>query len=190
MTRSINAATQAASGASTIRPVLFVKLAFDSADINRHSELGDITWGDDTYIGVGALGSVGAVTEDSVLGRTPLTIGLSGLPTSLVSLLFNERYQGRKATVYLGYRDTTTMQLVADPVILHRGLMDSPTIQQDSQLAIALNIENRFAQWDTPLIRRYNNADQQALFPGDKGMEFIAQTADLQIAWGTQLVTP
>ena len=186
--RDIGAANITASEASTIRPVFFLKLAFDSGEVNLHSLLGDIAWGGDTYSGVGTIGAIGTVTEDSELGRNPLTLTLSGLPTSLISILFNEQYQGRLATVYLGYQDANGV-LVADPVILHRGLMDSPVFQQDSSLNVSLNVESRFARWDQPLIRRYNNADQQSLYPGDKGLEFVTQATDQQIAWGTKLQT-
>lgn len=188
MTKDIDLDVITASSASAIFPVFFVSLGFDSGAVNLHTQLGDITVGATTYTGVGQIGGIGTITEDSELGRSPITLTMSGLPTDLLSLLFNEQYQGRLATVLLGYLDTAgSGQLLADPTIVYRGLMDSPVFQQDSSLAIALNVENRFAKWDTPLMRRYNNADQQARFPGDKGLEFVAQTTDIQIAWGTQL---
>jgi len=189
VTRTIDVATQAASEADTIQPVYFVKLEFDSADVNFHSQIGDITFAGDTYTGTGRLGGIDQVNEDSELARTPINVTLSGIPTDLVAILLNEQYQSRPATVYLGFLDLTTRVLVADPIVLYRGLMDTPTIQQGPTLSISLSIESRFAQWDRPLSRRYNNADQQARFPGDKGLEFVEQATDKQIPWGQKLVT-
>lgn len=188
MTRDINAATEAASSADVIQPILFVKLAFDSGDVNFHSGIGPITWDGDTYTGAGRFGSINRVDEDSELSRTPITLNLSGLQSGstseLVSALLNEHYQGRTATVYLGYLDTTTGVLVDDPIIIYRGLMDTPAFDQGETLSISLNIESRFSRWDSPLVRRYNNADQQALYPGDTGLQFVEATTEKQIVWG------
>lgn len=184
MTRDLNSATETASAADTIQPVLFVKLEFDSGDVNFHSGLGEITWGGDTYTGAGRLGAVNRVDEEGELSRTPITLTLSGIPTDLLSIILNEHYQGRTATVYLGYLDLSTNQLVDDPLILYRGLMDTPSVEQGNTLSISLTVESRFSRWDTPLIRRYNNADQQALYPGDTGMQFVEQTTEKQVIWG------
>jgi hypothetical protein len=177
-------AMEIACAASTIHPVAFVKFEFDGGDVNLHTELGDITWGGDTYTGVGSLGSVGVSEEVSDLSNTPLNLTLSGIPNDLISILLNEYYQGRRATLYLGYLDMTTRQLVADPIILYRGLIDTADIQQDKTCTVTLSVQSRFAAWDVPLIRRYNNADQQARYPGDKGLQFVEQAVDKQIIWG------
>ncbi len=184
MTRELNTATENAAAAETIQPIVFVKLAFDGGDVNFHSGLGSITWGGDTYTGTGQLGGINRVDEDSELSRTPITLTLSGLPTEMLAILLNEYYQGRTATIYLGYLDLTTCQLVDDPTILYRGLMDTPNFNQGSTLDISLSVESRFSRWDSPLTRRYNNADQQALYPGDTGLQFVEQTTEKQIVWG------
>ena len=80
-------------------------------------------------------------------------------------------------------------QLVADP--------DHPLPRPDghrrrssraTRSPSPLTVESRFAAWDRPLVRRYNNADQQTRYPGDKGLEFVEQTAEKQIVWGAKLV--
>jgi hypothetical protein len=165
-------------------PVWFVKLAFDGGDLNLHTRLGPITWGGDTYTGAGDVGGIGVVDEDSELARSTLELSLRGLPTDLLSTVLNEHYQGRTATLYLGYLDPVTQQLVADPGIVYRGRMDYARPRQGETLSIALFVESRFAAWDRPNVRRYNHADQQARYPGDRGLEFVEQTTDLTIAWG------
>lgn len=187
MTRDLNAATESASQADAIHPVLFVKLEFPDGDVLVHSEIGDLTFGGDTYTGVGILGNVGTAEEDSELARTPLALTLSGIPTSMVSVVLNQHYQGRPATLYLGYLDLTTNRLVDDPAILYRGRMDSVLIDQGDDLSVALTVESRFAAWDRPVVRRYNDADQQSRYPGDLGLQFVEQTTDRQIVWGQKL---
>jgi len=184
MTRDLNPATETASQADAIHPVLFVKLEFPDGDVLVHSEIGDLSFGGDTYTGVGLLGNVGTVEEDSELARTPLALTLSGIPTSMVSVVLNQQYQGRPATLSLGYLDLVTSQLVGDPVTLYRGRMDTVVVEQGESLSASLTVESRFAAWDRPNVRRYNDADQQGRYPGDLGLQFVEQSTDRQIVWG------
>lgn len=182
--RDISSLNQSASQADTIAPVIFVALEFDSGTVRLHSSLGDLTFGGHTYTGTGGMGGIDSAVEDSELGRTTLNMTLAGLPLSLTSIILDEQYQGRTATIYLGYLDTTTRALVDDPTILFRGNMDTASVKQGKELSLTLSVETRFAAWDRPLVRRYNNADQQGRFPGDLGLEFVEQSTDKQISWG------
>jgi hypothetical protein len=182
--RDINSSTLAAAQASSIHPVIFAKLEFDDGTVNVHTELGDITWGGDTYTGVGKIGSIGTAEEVSDLSLTNIALGLSGLPTDLVSAFFNQKYKGRRATIYLGYLSLTTRVLVDTPTILYRGIMDKPDFVRGKTFSITLTIANRFAKWNSAVVRRYNNADQQNRYPGDKGLEFIERNTNKTLIWG------
>ncbi|MBP3958334.1 hypothetical protein J8F10_24055 [Gemmata sp. G18] len=184
MTRSISAPNESASQAATIYPVYFVKLQFDTGDVCLHTGLGSISFGGDTYTGTGAIGSIGGVDEDADLSRTTLELTLRGLPTDLVSVTLNEYYQGRRATLYGGYLDATSQQLVDTPFILYRGRMDTAAVEQEETVSIRLTVESRFAAWDRPLTRRYNGADQQLRYPGDRGLEYVEQTTEKPLFWG------
>jgi len=177
-------ATLIAATAATIYPVLFLKLEFDDGDVNLHSRLGNITWGGDTYTGTGTLGQVSNVQEVSDLSLQTLNVTLAGLPTDLIAVLFDEQYQGRTATLYLGYLRDDSNVLIADPMILFRGLIDTADIEQSKTLSIVLSIGSRFAAWDKPIVRHYNNANQQQRYPEDKGLQFIEQTTNKTVIWG------
>lgn len=183
-TRDLNPDTLAAATASTIHPVLFLKAEFDDGDVAIHSELGTLTFGGDDYTGVGILASVSSAEEVSDLSLTQISLTLSGLPLTLVSILFNQQYQGRLATLYLGYLDLTTRVLVDTPTVLFRGLIDTADFEQGSTFAVSISIGSRFAAWNNPQTRRYNNADQQNRYPTDKGLQFIEQTTHKTVIWG------
>jgi len=183
--RDITATTLAAAQASSINPVIFVKLEFDGGNVNVHSELGDITFNSDTYNGVGKLGAVGAADEVSDLSLTSIVLTLSGIPNDLVSILFNQQYQGRTATIFLGYLNLTTRVLVDTPTIIFKGIIDTADFAQGDKFSINLSIGSRFAAWDKPITRRYNNADQQSRYPADKGLQYIEQTTNKTIIWGS-----
>ena len=62
--------------------------------------------------------------------------------------------------------------------------MDTADIQTDKNATITLSVESRFAMWDQPVVRRYNNSDQQSLYPGDTGLQYIEQAVNETIWWG------
>ena len=177
-----------ASEAATVAPVYFVKLQFDSADVLFHSALGDITWGGETYTGTGTLGAISGIEENADLVRTPISLSLTGLPNTLLSAFLNEQYQGRLATIYIGYLGLETHTLVDDPVIIYRGMMDVPKTRRGKTFSISLNIESRFAQWDRPQVRRYTNEDQRSRYSDDTGLQFVEQSTENQITWGGKSV--
>ena len=183
-TRDAAAGTITASQASTIHPVVFAKLEFDSGTVAVHSELGDLTFGSVTYTGVGRFGTIGTAEESSDLSRTPITLTMSNIDQAMGSVVLGEYYQGRLATVYLGYLNMTTRALVADPAIIYKGLINNAQIDQGKTFSVTISIESRLAAWERPITRRYNNADQILRYPGDKGMEFVEQAVNKPIIWG------
>jgi hypothetical protein len=181
--RGLAAATATASQAETNAPIALVKLEFDSGDVLLHTWLGDVSYNGDTYTGAGGLGFIGPIDEDADLTRNTMEIGLRGIPADIISIALGEQYQGRPATVYMGYLDTSTTQLVGTPVTF-TGKMDYPTVRLGKECEVRLAIEDEFAVLDKPKARRYNNADQQGRYPGDLGLEFVEQTTEKQIYWG------
>jgi hypothetical protein len=186
-TRNVDSATLTAAAEDLIHPILLAKLEFDSGDVLAHTGLGNLSFGGDTYLGVGKFGGISTAEESSDLARTPLNLTLSNIPGDMGAIALGEHYQGRRATLYLGYLDTTTRQLVGTPAILYRGRMDNMSIEQGETFTVSVSIESRFAAWDKPILRRYNNNDHQSRFAGDRGFEFVEQAAEKQIVWGGKL---
>lgn len=185
MSRGLDATTLASVTAQDVSiPVLFAELDFPSGFVRVHTIIGTITWGGYDWTGVGTLGQVSTVEESAELSRKTITYTLSGIPGSMISIVLGEQYQGRTAKLYFGVLSPTTGQLIATPVLIDRGLMDVSEIEEGETCSVTITAENRIASWDRPVVRRYTNADQQARFPGDKGLEFVDQAADKEINWG------
>lgn len=183
MTRTITSAANTAAKGALVRPVLFVKLEYDSGDSLINSSNRTITFDGDDYIGVGDLGKITSIAEDSELQAQGVSMELSGVDTANIAIAFNQQYQGRPATVWLGFLDSS-YSLIADPVLAFKGLMDNQIIKLGQEGVIKLNVEDFRANWDRPRERRYNNEDQQDRFPGDKGLEFVEQAKEKRIVWG------
>jgi hypothetical protein len=62
--------------------------------------------------------------------------------------------------------------------------MDSMGAEIGKQVSISLSIVNRLADWERSRNGRYTNEEQQKLYSGDKGLEFMVQAVEKEIFWG------
>jgi hypothetical protein len=91
------------------------------AELNLWSGVGDLSYGGETYTGVGDLLNISAVTETSDMQASGINVTLTGVKSSLVVIAKDHEYQGRAITVMLGAFDASG-DLVADPTLHLRGL--------------------------------------------------------------------
>ena len=67
MTRSLTAGMVTEATAPSLRPILLVKIAFDSGDLNLWTGIGDLVFSGDTYTGAGDLLAFSPVEESDDL---------------------------------------------------------------------------------------------------------------------------
>lgn len=183
MARDISATNITASQAEVVRPVLFAKLEFSSETIYLNNLAMPITFGGNTYQGVGAFGSITAVQEGTELKTYNLEMTLTGIPSTYISVALNIQYKNRDATVYLGFLNSS-WTLVDTPFILFKGRMDTMNIEMGEEGTVILSIVDRFKDWERPRIRRYNDADQKIYYSDDDGFEFVPQMVEKVLIWG------
>lgn len=183
MTRSIDSSNTTASQAEVARPVIMSRLDFSGGVVTVNNSGINIEYNGDTYLGIGLLGGISSVQEGVEARPYSITLSLSGIPTETISIALGEHYQGRDAKIYLGLLDADH-QLIGDPTLLFNGRMDTMDLSIADTATINLTVQSRMADWDRPRIRRYNNEDQIALYPDDKGFEFIPQMVEKTLVWG------
>jgi hypothetical protein len=185
MARSLTAGMVTEVTAESLQPILLVKLAFDSGDLNLHTGVGDLVFSGDTYTGLGDLLSFSRIEETDSLKAVGLTGALSGIPSSVISLALAEDYMGRAATVWFGVLDSSGA-LVANPVQIFAGLIDSMPIEDAGETAtIAIQAENRLVRLEESRSRRYTVEDQAIDHPDDLGLDFVVALNDgREIVWG------
>ena len=76
------------------------------------------------------------------------------------------------------------MTIVADPVLVFHGRMDVMNIEIGNTATITVTAESRLADWNRARTSRYTDEEQQRLYPGDKGLQYVAQTAEMELVWG------
>ena len=137
-----------------------------------------------TYTGLGDLLSISDIKETSDISATGINVSLSGVKTSLIAIAKNQDYQGRELTVRLGAFNETG-SLIADPVIIFSGFMDTMTIAEaGSYSTISIAVENKLVALERAKVRRYTAEDQKIEHPTDKGFEFVTSIVQKEIFWG------
>lgn len=185
-TRGLTPAMQTAVAQSQYVPFLFIELDFVSGFLRLCTAGHDIPWNGSNWIGVGRIGSVDAINEDSALQANGYRLTLSGLDPDIIAIAQQEDYQGRPCKMWLPLVDVASGAIIQDPLLIVRARMDAMELMHGHVAAVSLLVESELAAWDRPKVRRYTDADQRSEFSTDRGFEFIAVTSTRTLSWGRQ----
>jgi hypothetical protein len=171
--------------ADEVRPAFFVHLALDSGDVRVWNGAAEYELDGETFQGVGHLGGISPVEESTRVTARGIELSLSGIDSSMVSIALAERYRGRRVTIWLAFFDED-FALIADPVQHFSGFLDTMSLQEDggSTSTITITAESRLIDLERPRESRLTNEEQQRLYPGDLGLEYVAGLADKALPWG------
>ena len=154
------------------------------SELNIWNGIGDLAFGGNTYTGTGDLLSISAITETSDIQATGIDVNLTGIKSSFISIAKNHEYQGRPLTVSLGAFNASG-SLIADPVIVFSGFMDTMTIAESgNHSSISVSVENKLVSFERARVRRYTAEDQKIDHATDKGFEFVTAIVQKEIIWG------
>ena len=188
MSRTLTSGMTTVTTADVVRPAYFVRMIFDSGEspnvLNLWNGVGDLAFGGNTYTGVGDLLAISQITETADIQATGINVSLTGVKSSFIVIAKDHDYQGRALTVSLGAFDASG-SLIADPVIVFSGFMDTMTISENGAYStISISVENKLIAFERSKIRRYTAEDQKIDHPTDKGFEFVTAIVQKDIIWG------
>lgn len=183
--RTITAGFLSALTAKVVRPCYAVDMAFDSGTTRVNQSPSTITIEGNPYLGVGKLGRIGMIQENTDSQASRLALQLSGIRPEDIEIALNEPYQGRKCRVWYCLLDEGH-QVIPNPKEVFRGRIDTMDILLGETAEITVSVESRWVDWETAGIMRYTMEDQKKRSPDDRGLEFIPLMPDMQIVWGSQ----
>lgn len=184
MARDLSTDVKNAIAATNVSPFLLFEGVFSSGYVRTWTGYGDLSWNGKTWLGVGTLGGVSAVQETAEIQANGITVTLNGIPSEMVSLLLQEVQQGNSGKVYIGFLDASN-QIIADPYLMFEGRLDIPSLQENGDSAtISITYESRLIDLQKPRETRLTDQEQQRLYPGDKGCEFVPAMKEATINWG------
>jgi hypothetical protein len=204
LTRGINSTTAAShSNNATVTGNTIL-----SAPLYFWTGIGDTTIDGITYTGTGNLMQISSIKETAEIQAAGANLTLSGIPADMLSLALSVPYQGRIGKIKFGLidADNNLLQLeTAFNMLLESGIdiglenpeqsnvlvdmfvgyMDQMNIDESAETSIiSLSLESKLLDLDRPVIRRYNNESQKALFPNDKAFEFLNDLQGKDLSWG------
>jgi hypothetical protein len=183
MSRNLDPTMLTALSSGLISPVIMAILTFKSSTQYIWSGVGNLIYNGNTYIGVGSLGKIGAVSEGVTVQAEGTTITLSGIDSALLSDSLIDIQPGAPAVLYFALM--TNGVLVGSPYQLFKGTMDSPIVNVGAKtISITISLENKMIDLSRPSCRRYTSADQRLQYPTDSGFQFVEQLSDLALNWG------
>lgn len=183
MARDLETAYDAAVDDATVRIAYLAQLEFPSGTIRVWTGVGNLSWDSQTWTGVGTLGGISDISEAKGTEAPGVTLQLSGIPSEMLALALDDAYQGYPAKIYQAMFDAA-MAVIVDPVLVFSGRMDVMQITDAGQTGtIDLTCESHSIDLDRKRVLRYTHEEQQRLFAGDLGLEFVAAMQDKPIYW-------
>lgn len=184
--RTINPATEAAISGASFNPVVMVWLDWPGGDVRAHSGVGSITWGGETWAGVGEFGAVSV--PDEAIGGVPVEWSVS-LTCDLEDLAdyADAVIRQRPGAVYLGVTtEAGGNVLIGAPVELSSGTMDVLVLRTeveraDNSVQVLYTLTVTLATgpgYRSSAAIAHSHEDQSRAYPGDTaGKMLVLATA-------------
>lgn len=139
-----------------------------------------------TWSGMGELLDLGNLPAPLGLSAERVQMKLSGVPAELRALAAasDSEIQGRDVTVYVQFLDEAATPL-DPPVVLVSYVMERLRTSADAagNRTITLEAEGLFARRRRAPNGTLTDRDQQARFPGDRGLERVPLVVDRTVKW-------
>lgn len=179
MSRGAPAAFVAALQQPAVTLFPLIDIAFSSGPLYLAGVDHDVSYGGRTYIGAIGVMSVSTVTE-TASSFAGVAITISGVTSYDLSMALQEPMQGRAVRIRLAA--VTASGLSVDDAVWV-GQVDYPEIIDQDQSSIVLHCEHRMATWARARPVRYTDAMLQAAYPGDLGLQYVAEMASRKLIW-------
>lgn len=181
--RSLSSALQTAIVQPVVNVIYLVRVDFDSGSATWNSGMKDLIFDGATYRAAGHLGAISQIQETQGIKAAGITITMSGIKPEILAMVKDHPFLDRKCYVYLAAVDENFTFDSSKCVMVFRGSLDSMNGTVGNTASITMGVKSRLADWERPRRLRYTDADQQKLYPGDAGMEFIPQLSQKKLIW-------
>lgn len=166
-----------------VHPAFLTEMSFPTGTINIWTGQGTISWDSKEWTGTGKLIGFSSFPERTDGSAQGIQITISAVDSELISDATQDRFQGSPVSVWIALL-TDSGAVVGEPFKLFGGQMDTGKIQDTGEKAtITINAESRLIDQLRTIQYRYTDQDQQNLYAGDKGFEFISTIKDRQVLW-------
>ena len=174
-----------ASGAPQVAQL--VAMYFSGGTVALNSMNRPLDFGGLTYRGAAGLGEISQIDDSAGSEIKGLQLTMSGLSSEMLALALAD------ATVVQGVRLVIRLALVgADGFVIDApvdwdGYLDTMSIDADGdKCTISVTAESSAVDLLRGNSMTTSNADQQALYPGDRAFEYIVSQDGVPVVWPTK----
>lgn len=177
----------AALGRPRLQIAQLVSMHFSSGVVALNSTNHEMVFEGITYKGAAGLGEIGAI-EDSVGSEVKgLQLTMSGLAVELLALALADAtvVQGAQLVIRLAILEEDGS--IIDAPVDWLGYLDTMPIEADGlNCKITVTAESSAVDLLRGNAMTTSNADQQALYPGDRAFEYIVSQDGIPVVWPTK----
>ena len=125
MMRPIHPDTKAAIAAGNFCPIVLVYLDWPGGAVRVHSNVGNVNFGGETWLGIGSFGSISAPEETAGLAQNSASLQLIGAPDEMDDYL-DSPIRGRAGKIWFGVVTKRAGNvLIGEPFRAFVGYMDA-----------------------------------------------------------------
>jgi len=183
--RTLTDAFKTAIAGGTVRVGLICEVDYPTV-MRCWTGIGDLSWGGQTWKGIGNLGNISAVQELLGPQAGSVKLSLAGVAPEMRALALANTSAGCLTKIWLACFTeapiTGIWSVIDAPWQCFSGTSDTHKI---SGGVIELTVETDLARLKQSKVSRYTNQEQQRHWPDDTGFRFGATIGDAQLYWGT-----
>lgn len=180
----IDSALQLALTQDSVTPLMLLEIAFKNGVTRVHSGLGEIIFEGQKFLGLGDIGKVSVIRQESGDSPDRLNLTLSSFDDSVRGEALEARYVGQPVKLWLAVLDDD-WRIKASQMIWRGSISDGGvTVGENNQ--ITLTVSNRLEDWDKARPDRYTDESQNSRHPGDRIFIYMPQMAEYPIYWGSE----
>lgn len=167
-----------------VGPGYFLEADLPSGVAYFHNGVGRVTIGGHTWRGVTdprgtQLVELSAIDEPRFGTASAVQVTISGANAAFFKSMHDtaRELEGRDATLYRADFDGETKQAITDLREIFRAQISAPTLRWEGigVRTVGFTLESIWSAQNFPFGGRWNDADQQRRYPGDKGLRYVGQ---------------
>lgn len=180
--RDLTDPMKAALTARLIQPAILAELTFRSGVARVWTGIGDLSFAGNTFKGVGGLGSIGTITENTTVEAAGTSVSLNGIDPTLYADCMSDIVTGQPASIWLACLNGNS---VVGSTLLFSGQIDQPLVTEGpDDISITLNLENKLVNLQRANRKLWTPAEQRRKFPSDSGFDYVPSLIDTANVWG------
>lgn len=176
----------------------FVEIKMSDTDSTKQLRLSshytDLVVGGETYVAAGQLMSIGSTTDNIEATDDSLSIGLSGIDSSVTAAVLSSKVPGSEINIYRGFFNEDTGLLYDNaPYLVWSGIASSYSITDtfdiDNTDAVSIQVEGKSLL--SSIMDRQSGvytsvSSYQTITSSDKSMEFVAGLTNKTFNFGKE----